>query len=141
MDFLARREHSFYELIQKLTKKFPETDSGLLKEVIETLRAENLQSDDRFAESYVRYRKSKGFGYRHIRADLSSRKVSGSIIHLYLLEDDDWGSMVGELIEKKLAGKRKIEYGGKDHRRLMTFLSGRGFTGEQIRKGLEIYLV
>ena len=61
MDYLARREQSFYELTQKLNKKFPESDSDLLVEVLDILKAENLQSDDRFTESYVRYRKSRGF--------------------------------------------------------------------------------
>jgi SOS response regulatory protein OraA/RecX len=61
MDCLARREHSFYELQQKLTKKFPDTDPELLHTIADKLRVEGLQSDARFAESYVRYRKSRGF--------------------------------------------------------------------------------
>ena len=67
MDFLARREHSFFELSQKLIKKFPDTAPEQLTAIIKTLQDENLQSDDRFAESYVRYRRSRGFGFLHIK--------------------------------------------------------------------------
>ena len=86
MDYLARREHSFYELTQKLNKKSPESDSDLLVEVLDTLKADNLQSDERFTESYVRYRKSRGFAYQHIRADLAGRRVSETIIGKYLIK-------------------------------------------------------
>ncbi|MFT4888514.1 MAG: regulatory protein [Pseudohongiellaceae bacterium] len=141
MDFLARREHSFFELSQKLSKKFPETDSDQLTAVIKTLRNQNLQSDDRFAESYVRYRRSRGFGYLHIKADLASRRVSEDTISLYLLIDDGWAAMVETLVLKKLKGDEFLPFGSKDHRRIMRFLTSRGFTSDQIRKGLQPWLV
>lgn len=141
MDFLARREHSFFELSQKLVKKFPEVDQALLLEVLGVLRSENLQSDDRFTESYVRYRRSKGFGLLHIKADLLQRKVSEAIIIQYLQEDDAWDEMVGRLIAKKLKSSSKLTYGSKEHRRLVNFLTSRGFASEQIRKGLAAWLV
>jgi len=46
MDFLARREHSFYELQQKLAKKFPDAPTERIDQVLETLKGENLQSDE-----------------------------------------------------------------------------------------------
>ena len=61
MDFLARREHSVYELKQKLFIKYPDSTLGDLENTLDELRQENLQSDHRFDESYVRYRKTKGF--------------------------------------------------------------------------------
>lgn len=141
MDFLARREHSFFELSQKLSKKFPETDPEHLTAVIKTLQDENLQSDDRFAESYVRYRRSRGFGYLHIKADLASRRVSEDTISLYLLADDGWAAMIEILVLKKLRGDESLSFGSKEHRRLMRFLTSRGFTSDQIRKGLQSWLV
>lgn len=141
MDFLARREHSFFELSQKLSKKFPEAEPDQLTAIIETLKAENLQSDDRFAESYVRYRRSRGFGYLHIKADLASRRVSEDTISCYLVVDGDWEVMVEALVLKKLKGNPSISYGSKEHRRIMRFLTSRGFTSDQIRKGLQSKLV
>ncbi|MFK7862686.1 MAG: regulatory protein RecX [Pseudohongiellaceae bacterium] len=143
MDFLARREHSFFELSQKLSRKFPEANLEQLLEVLSALREENLQSDERFTESYVRYRRSKGFGYLHIRADLLNRKVSESLLEVYLEANEGWCEILNTLIEKKLKAKpgQSLVYGSKEHRRLQSFLTSRGFTGEQIRKGIEDWLV
>jgi regulatory protein len=141
MDFLARREHSFFELSQKLVKKFPETPLERLLDVIRKLSEENLQSDERFAESYVRYRRSKGFGYLHIRADLASRRVSEHIISQYLKDDEGWDEMIEMLILKKLRGATSLPYSSKEHRRLVNFLTSRGFSAEKIRTGLQAWLV
>lgn len=141
MDFLARREHSFFELAQKLGKKFPDVDRDQIHTVLSLLRSENLQSDERFVESYVRYRRSKGFGYLHIRADLLNRKVSESLLEAYLLPDHGWDEMLSKLIEKKLKTNKGLAYGSKEHRRLVSFLTSRGFTGEQIRKRMQTWLV
>ena len=138
MDFLARREHSLFELEQKLSLKFPHTEANLLGEVLAALRDENLQSDERFTESYARYRKSRGFGYLHIKADLLARKVSASLIERYLLMDDaEWIILASALVSRKLRDYTALEFGSKQHRRLQRFLKSRGFTGMEIRKALE----
>ena len=141
MDYLARREHSFFELTQKLQKKFPDTEIELLLEVLEVLKTENLQSDERFVESYARYRTSRGFGYLHIKGDLSSRRVSDSLITKHLVPDaDHWQLTADELVTKKLQGGGSVVYGSKQHRKLLRFLESRGFTPIQIRKALENHL-
>ena len=142
MDYLARREHSLFELLQKLSKKFPETDEELLLKVLETLKSENLQSDDRFTESYVRYRKSRGFAYLHIKADLGGRRVSDSLVTKHLLiDDEDWQVTADQLVVKKLRHQESPSYGSKLHRKLTRFLESRGFASNQIRKALEKHLV
>ena len=57
MDLLARREHSFFELKQKLLIKYPELNPSNLDLALNQLQCENLISDERFTESYIRYRK------------------------------------------------------------------------------------
>jgi regulatory protein len=142
MDYLARREHSFYELTQKLNKKFPESDSDLLVEVLDTLKADNLQSDERFTESYVRYRKSRGFAYLHIRADLAGRRVSETIIGKYLIKTDEhWQISADHLAAKKLRSQEPLSFGSKVHRKLSRFLVSRGFSPAEIRKAVEKHLV
>lgn len=141
MDYLARREHSLFELSQKLGKKYPETERALLLDVLEALKSENLQSDERFTESYVRYRKSRGFAYLHIKADLSERRVNDSLIAKYLLVDDeDWQLLAGQLVAKKLQHQASISFGSKTHRKLVRFLESRGFPSIIIRKTLEKHL-
>jgi regulatory protein len=142
MDYLARREHSFYELTQKLNKKFPESDSDLLVEALDTLKAENLQSDERFTESYVRYRKSRGFAYLHIRADLAGRRVSETIIGKYLIKTDEhWQISADQLAAKKLRSQEPLSFDSKVHRKLSRFLVSRGFSPAEIRKALEKHVV
>ena len=138
MDFLARREHSLHELHHKLSLKFPEIESALLAEVLNCLAAENLQSDERFTESYVRYRKSRGFGYLHIKADLSQRGVSQALIDSKLYPDDeDWALSADQLVCKRLGENEKLEFGARPHRKLLRFLQSRGFTALETRKALE----
>ncbi len=137
MDYLARREHSLYELTQKLCKKFPQVDKNLLQEVLETLRSDGMQSDHRFTESYVRSRKSKGFAYQHIKAELSSRRVKSSLIAQYLFIDDEaWQAIADYLVEKKLRTQEPLEHGSKQHKRLSRFLKSRGFAEAEIRRTL-----
>jgi regulatory protein len=142
MDYLARREHSFYELTQKLNKKFPDSDISLLGEVLDVLKAENLQSDERFTESYVRYRKSRGFAYLHIRADLAGRRVSEMVIGKYLIKaDEHWQISAGQLAAKRLRSQEALSFGSKEHRKLSGFLVSRGFSPAEVRKALEKHLV
>jgi SOS response regulatory protein OraA/RecX len=77
----------------------------------------------------------------HIKADLASRRVSEDTISLYLLIDDGWAAMVETLVLKKLKGDEFLPSGSKDHHRIMRFLTSRGFTSDQIRKGLQPWLV
>ena len=141
MDYLARREHSFYELQQKLSRKFPDTQSLLLQEVLARLWHENLQSDDRFTEAYVRYRKSRGFGYLHIKAELYARQIDESLIHKYLKADDsDWEEIAKQQLEKKLMPGEVLLFGSKTHRKLVRFLESRGFGSLDVRRILDRHL-
>ena len=102
------------------------------------LREERLQSDERFAESFVRYRKTRGFAYLHIRADLLGRGVAESLIEeTLLLDDPDWIDMAESLVEKKLQGYADREFGGKAHRKIMRFLESRGYPSGAIREVLD----
>lgn len=135
MDSLARREHSFYEICQKLLVKFPEADPAMVDAVVARLRAQNLQSDERFTEAYVRYRKSRGFAYLHIKSDLVQRKVPLPIINAFLYEDDaDWQAIALRLVERKIGEEGLLEYGSKQHRRLARFLGSRGFSQIETRR-------
>lgn len=136
MDCLARREHSLFELRQKLRQKYSSSDEQDIEAVIAQLAGEGLQSDDRFVESFVRYRKSKGFGFNHIRADLLARGVDECLLSKHLFEDDDWNHSLDLLINKRI-GDSLLNFGSKEHQRLQRFLESRGFPRPLIRKHLE----
>ncbi len=139
MDCLARREHSLQELVDKLQRKFPDCVTEKIVQVVERLRAQNLQSDERFAASYVRYRKGRGFGYRHIRANLLARQVADGVIEAVLQRDDkEWSDIATRLVEQRLSGN-SLSPGSKEHARLQRFLQSRGFSQADISAVLQPY--
>ena len=138
MDSLARREHSYVELQRKLRLKYPDAPHNEIDFQLGRLRDQGLQSDARFVESYVRYRKSRGFAYLHIRSDLLGRGVSESLIESNLFEDDDdWLPMAEALVQKRLLGQSDLSFGSKPHLRLLRFLESRGFPPRVTRRALD----
>ena len=137
MDCLARREHPFFELKQKLQIKLPDKNNAEILSELEKLREQNLQSDKRFAESFVRYRKSRGFGYLHIREDLRRRFVSEDLIGQILIDDDqDWMVMIHDIVIKRLSQTKPVRFGSLEHQKIERFLRSRGFQHFLSRKVL-----
>ena len=81
---LARREHSRAELAQKLAARF-EADSGEIDTVLDELVAQGLQSDQRFAESWVRSKAAR-FGSARLRHDLLAKGVAAELVEAVLAE-------------------------------------------------------
>lgn len=131
LDLLSRREHSKYELILKLERRVDSSDK-LLKE-IDKLSDQNLQSDERFSESYIRSRYNSGFGPSRIKYDLSKRRVAESIINDAFREIDlNW--------VEKLKKENIKKYGNENPKNMQElskrtkFFVHRGFDKEMIRK-------
>ncbi|MEY3033120.1 MAG: hypothetical protein RLZZ622_1595 [Planctomycetota bacterium] len=141
MDCLARREHSYFELKQKLQLKFPERDSEEIRLELERLRAENLQSDRRFVDAFVRARKSRGYGFQIIREELRQRFVAEELIAEFLINDDEeWNEVLDQLIHRRVPASSAIQFGSREHLRLVRFLRGRGFSHSAIQHRLARYL-
>lgn len=100
MDLLARREHSFCELTNKLVRKGHE--QGIVTPVLERLVEDSLLSDWRFAENYLMFRSRKGFGPRRIRKELEQRGVAEDIItHAFKQASLNWQDMVQQVWQKR----------------------------------------
>jgi regulatory protein len=136
LDLLARREHSSHELLEKLHERHPELDAELvLHPVIRQLIAENLQSDQRFVESYIRYRSSRGDGPLKITASLQPRKIASDLLKSALYEQGpDWVALCRQALQKKFRDFDQPSIA--EQQRMQRFLQQRGFTGEQVRKVL-----
>ena len=129
MDYLARREHSFKELIQKLSSRFPEE---IIIPAIMRLRDENLQSDQRYLEAYIRFRRNKGFGPIKIGAELYSKGLdSGQVRACLYDEDNDWLELCRHALEKRFPELDKTNL--KERAKCERFLVQRGFSHEYIR--------
>lgn len=125
MDYLSRREHSRVELKKKLLLKdfLPdEIDSALDK-----LAKDDLQSDDRFAQNYVRYRQQLGFGPKRIELELRARGISENLIEHYVdARNTEWKKQIKSLWRKKFSDTLK------NQQQQFRFLLYRGYAAEDI---------
>lgn len=128
MDLLARREHSRQELERKLISR--EFSQGTVSQVLDALRAEGLQDDQRFVEAFVRSRVTRGKGPLKVMAELGERGIDMNMAEDALAESGaDWASIAEAAIQKRFGGQPAIDF--KDRARRLRFLAQRGFTREQ----------
>lgn len=133
LQLLARREHSREELRHKLARRG--LDAGEVSSLLDELRAERLQSDERFTESYVHARQMRGFGPIRIRLELKARGVADAIIDAHLDErGGQWRDLLYRVYRKRYGDEPAGEY--KEHVRRSRFLQQRGFDAEMIRRAL-----
>jgi len=134
MDYLARREYGHQELIDKLAKAGFDTDIAM--SVVDVLRDENLQSDQRFSESFVQSRISQGKGPVRIRQELKERGIRSAAIDDALEEATaDWFALAAEIRVKKFGPDVPGEF--KEKARQMRFLQYRGFEQEHIQTAMQ----
>ena len=130
MDYLARREHGRVELRKKLIKFG--FDADISDDAIERLVDDGLQSDQRFTEAFIQSRINQGKGPTRIRADLSQRGVSDSVIEDGLYEAaQDWRALARDVRDKKFGAQQPKDF--KEKARQMRFLQYRGFEHDQIQ--------
>lgn len=125
MRFLAMREHSRYELQQKLTLRFPK-EKTLIAQIIAKLAEDNLQSDERFAKSYVRSRTEKLYGPIKIRYELKQKGITDDLITIALEENNiDWFFLAEKARQKKFGKNTPQEW--LDRVKQQNYLHQRGF--------------
>jgi len=127
---LTRREHSQRELLDKLALKDFERSSTQL--VIDMLVDEGWQSDDRFAESYARYRIRKGFGPVKITYELRQRGIVGFNLDPVVLDlTGSWFDLIEQVYHKKFGDDKPSSE--KEWIKQSRFLQQRGFSHELIK--------
>ena len=130
MNLLSRREHSEKEIYMKLIK-FVESKIRLNDE-IEKLKNEDLLSDARFSEAYMRSRFNSGFGPVRIKYELSKKGVNKIFIERALIETDlDWDQKMTDEYKKKYDSNRTKD---QNFLKISKFLLYRGFDLEKISK-------
>jgi regulatory protein len=136
MNLLARREHSFHELLEKLAARYPDLDpAAALRPALERLRDEGLQSDERFALAYVRYRSSRGMGPLRIRAELQPRRLEAGVLEQALAQEElDWDLLCEQAFLRKFSPRPGADL--KEQQRWQRFLLQRGFGHDQVRRVL-----
>ena len=128
MNLLARREHSRRELHDKLLTRYPSA-SGVISDEIDRLTEEHLQSDERFAESFVRQRILRGAGPRRLRQEMSQRGISESELARALeATAPDWYQLAEQTYAKKFGETQPTDV--KEKARRVRFMEYRGFSRE-----------
>src|SRR3989338_8250079 len=123
IQLLTRREHSRQELTQKLLlKNYPRSE---IDELLDALAKENLQSDFRFATTYVESRIAAGFGPVRISLELEAKGISDLMIKKAMAEIEvNWETQSQRARQKKF--KESVESMQKQNQ----FLVQRGFVVE-----------
>ena len=130
MRLLTRREHSSQEIKQKLVYKG--FDSALIENLIKELRQENLLSDERFAESYVRSRISRGYGPSRIRQELRQRGTNDEIIEATVIDNDNqWFELARSVRQKKFGMDSPQNL--QEKLKQQQFLQYRGFNQQHMK--------
>jgi regulatory protein len=127
---LGRREYSVFELRQRLRQKWKgiEAIDVLADELLEALVEENLLSDERFVESFIRSRINRYQGPLKIKAALRDKGVSDGLVSLELeAHSDEWTDIATDWLSRNHSGPIDFDLKKKLYRRL----ANRGFTHDQ----------
>ena len=132
LNALARREHSRLELERKLGGRGYSED--VIATTLDRLEETGLLDADRFCESFVRSRISKGQGPARIERELSERGIDAERAGIALQRSEDWVALAREVRRRRFGDEVPKEY--KERARQSRFLQYRGFSSEQIRAAL-----
>jgi regulatory protein len=125
MRMLIRREHSVFELTQKLKNK--EFDSVEIAKTISTLIEQNYQSDERFTADFIQMRFNQGKGTIKISFDLKQRGINN-----FDLSEFDFYTLAKKIRKQKFGKQQPKDY--KEKAKQQRFLQSRGFNFEHINQ-------
>lgn len=138
LNLLARRDYSCTELYSRLKNKiaahhlsYPEASIDVeIDRVIENLQRLDLQSDQRFSESYVRSRQRRGFGEQRIRLELQQKGIDADTVEgVFASSELDVQGEIHKVWKKKY---KHLPEDANSRAKQINFLRYRGFFLEDI---------
>jgi regulatory protein len=130
---LTRREHSIFELKQKLRGRGFEESA--IEQVVQEMLSQNYLNEERFVEAWIYHRQQRGFGPNRIRMELQTQQISETLIEAYLDEhNDDWSIKASELRSKHF-GEYPTDY--PTRAKQQRYLYQKGFTNAQINAAMQ----
>ncbi|MYL23332.1 regulatory protein RecX [Halomonas alkaliantarctica] len=135
---LARREYSRAELADRLAHK--QVSPEEIDTCLNTLAEQGLQSDARFAQSFIRARILRGQGVRRIDSELRQRGIDAATYAAALAEVEaqegvDWFELARETLSRRFSSPGDSP---KERAKRERFLANRGFDFDQIRYALSM---
>lgn len=143
MYVLAQRDHSCYELQQKLQlaeqrrargeQRDPELYSTELLQAVTDYCLENgWLNEQRFIELFIKGRSRKGYGPQRIKQELMLKGISRQLADEAMAESDiDWQQEACQIAERKFGLPLPTRWPEKA--KVMRYLQSRGFYSEDIQ--------
>ena len=131
---LARREHSCFELKQKLLQKGYSLEA--ITENLQKLIDQDLVNDQRFMESYIRSRIARGYGPLKISNELKEKGIAKELIAQAMQEINLTQTVNIAAIRAKKFGAA-LPTNAADRAKQIRFLQYKGFSWDQIRSGFK----
>ena len=127
--YLSYREYGADELCLKLNSRFINTI--VIRDAIEQLQLEGLQSDLRFSESYIQSRVNRGYGRYYIENMLKLKGIAKDDIKRAFDECEiDWSEVIYRVWQKKFSDC--FPNNASEKSKQTRFLLSRGFSSQQI---------
>lgn len=136
--YLSRRDHTSFELKQKVGKKgYRESD---IVHVIQYLAKEGYLNDEKFASKFTQEKSELNqWGPKKIRAHLFKKGIDRKIIDKIVANKTDHLQQQQICVDLVLKRKRHFLRENDNFKRkqkIYRYLAGRGFTGSVIKKSL-----
>jgi regulatory protein len=111
-------------------------DESQFDSVLQSLKEDGYQSDERFAMAFVRSKYNALNGPNKIRFELKNKQVESYLIEQALEQEEcDWFEAALRLRIKKFGDEKLVDY--KEKQKAYRYLAGRGFIGEMLNYALE----
>ena len=133
IDALSRREHSRFELTQKLlAKTFPQ---DLIEVELVRLVELGYLSDARFTEAFIRARTNRGYGPMRIVQELKQRGIDAELLASVDIHDSHWQMLANRLRCKRFGDV--LPHSPQEKAKQLRFLLYRGFSQTQCYQALK----
>lgn len=128
--YLSRREHSRWQLRQKLQQKGAEPEH--ITAVLNWCEQQGYLNEQRFIEMLLRQRSNQGYGYQVVLAECRQQQLTATQLDAAITAlEIDWWQVAQRCYQKKFGDTQATDYPEKMKR--MAYLQRRGFSQEQIR--------
>jgi regulatory protein len=126
---LARRDHTGFELQQKLRQRG--YGCGVIDAVLTECERLDYINDERTARMYIGQLARRGFGFRRIRLELKKKGLSGDRFESILNESSseiDEHEIARKILQKKMKSFEREEDSKKRRDKIYRFLYSKGFS-------------
>ena len=133
---LGRREHSAFELKQKLRQR--EFSDKVIRQALAKAQEQGWQSDQRYTEIWLRQALLGGNGWLKIKATAASKGIDEDLLQTAVTAaSPDWVELCYERLYKKL-GEHPPQ-SAKERDKVMRHLLNRGFRFDEIKRALAMH--